>query len=321
MYIFYSLLYPKKNNIYSVRGGEKNQFVKFNFLNLNKQAKLFSQGMHPVTRHGVNGKWERIKEKPTFLLTEDSFVLSFTHKTGENVEDNLTFYAFTFPFTYAEHLRNMEKYDLKHKKSLEQVDTIIKEIRNPGREKIVIDIHQGSQMLYPRELSLTSISEDAHDGLFLQEKFESILLNAKNFHSPIDGENTSDSMQQLSSLVHNAMKIEKATECSATILKPSIDELKNEIYYHRELVINSVEQRRIDLITITSFEGIEDLCEERIKNLFPDISMPRCHNFKNKKIIFLSSRVHPGETVASFVLNGFINLLLDRKSQVACVLR
>jgi hypothetical protein len=313
-------LYPKIKYFYSVRGGEKNQLVKFNFLNLNKQAKLFSQGMHPVTRHGTNGKWERIKEKPTFLITEDSFVLSFIHKTGENVEDNLTFYAFTFPFTYAEHIRAMENYDRKHKKTFEEVESIIREIRNPGREKIVIDIHQGSQ-LNPKDLSLTSISEDAHDGLFLQEKFENILLNVKNFHPSLDGENTSDSMQQLSSLVHNTMKIEKAPECSATIIKPSVEELKNEIYYHRELVINSVEQRRIDLITITSFEGIQDDREERMKNLFPDYSILRCHNFKNKKIIFLSSRVHPGETVASFVLNGFINLLLDRKSQVASALR
>lgn len=306
--------------------------MKFNFLNLNKQAKLFSQGMHPVTRHGVNGKWERIKEKPTFLITEDSFVLCFTHRTGENVENNLTFYAFTFPYTYTEHLRTMENYDRKYKKSFEEVESLIKEIRNPGREKIVIDIHQtvnkfsshdngSQQQLLNQDLSLTSISEDAHDGLFLQEKFEKILLNARSFHTSLDSENTSDSMQQLSSLVHNSMKIEKTSECTGTIIKPSLDELKNEIYYHRELVVNSVENRRIDLITITSFEGIADEREDRMKNLFVDYSMPRCHNFKNKKIIFLSSRVHPGETVASFVLNGFVNLLLDRKSQVASVLR
>ena len=164
--------------------------------------------------------------------------------------------------------------------------------------------------------NLTTIIEDASDGTFLEEKFENILIN-RNIQSHAEGENTSDSMQQLSSLVHNSMKIEKTSESS----KLSLEDLKNEIYYHRELLVTSVEQRRVDLITITSFEGIESDCEERLKNLFPDFSIPRCHNFKNKKIIFLSSRVHPGETVASFVLNGFINLLLDRKSQVASVLR
>lgn len=300
-------------------------------MNLNKQAKLFSQGMHPVTRHGINGKWERIKDKPTFIITEDSFVLSFTHRTGENVEDNLTFYAFTFPYTYTEHLQMLDSYDRKYKKSLEEVESIIRELRHPCKDKIVIDIHQTVNTFSSsrddekshQTFSITNLSEDAHDGsVLLQEKFENILLSTRSFSSSIDGENTSDSMQQLSSLVHNSMKIEKTTECSATIIKPPpVDELKNEIYYHRELLINSFEQRRVDFLTITSFEGIEDEHEERLKNLFPDFSAPRCHNFKNKKIIFLSSRVHPGETVASFVLNGFINLLLDRKSQIASILR
>lgn len=304
--------------------------VKFNFMNLNKQAKLFSQGMHPVTRHGIIGKWERIKDKPTFIITEDSFILSFVHRTGENVDDNLTFYAFTFPYTYTEHLQMLDTYDRKYKKSFEEIDNIIRELRHPCKDKIVIDIHQpvntftsSRSVSDDQKFSVTNLSEDAHDGsVLLQEKFENILLSTRSFSSSLDGDNTSDSMQQLSSLVHNSMKIEKATECSATIIKPPpVDDLKNEIYYHRELLINSFEQRRVDLLTITSFEGIEDEHEERLKNLFPDYASPRCHNFKNKKIIFLSSRVHPGETVASFVLNGFINLILDRKSQIAAILR
>uniref|UniRef100_A0A182SHI4 Pepdidase_M14_N domain-containing protein n=1 Tax=Anopheles maculatus TaxID=74869 RepID=A0A182SHI4_9DIPT len=51
---------------FAVTGGRPNQIVKFNVMNLNKQAKLFSQGMHPVTKVGPNGRWERIKEKPSY---------------------------------------------------------------------------------------------------------------------------------------------------------------------------------------------------------------------------------------------------------------
>ena len=36
----------------------------------------------------------------------------------------------------------------------------------------------------------------------------------------------------------------------------------------------------------------------------------RARVFKGKKIIFLSARVHPGETQSSFVLNGFLKFLL-----------
>jgi hypothetical protein len=293
---------------------------------LNKQAKLFSQGMHPVVRNGTNGKWERIKEKPSFILTEDSFSLSFNHRTSDNVEDNLTFYAFTFPYTYTEQIQALDMYDKKYKKNLEELDQMVREINSPGKEKIVIDMphpivnsfdfnqHFDNKERSHHQFSLTS--EDANDGT---DNFENYLLNIKSLASSVD-DNTSDSMQQLSSLVNN-VKIEKPCEFAATIIKTPVEDLKNEIYYYRELLVLSYEQRRVDMLTITSFEGIQEEREERIKNLFPDLMVPRCHTFKNKKIIFLSSRVHPGETPGSHILNGFINLLLDKKSQVASTLR
>ena len=38
-------------------------------------------------------------------------------------------------------------------------------------------------------------------------------------------------------------------------------------------------------------------------------------------MIFVSARVHPGETPSSFVLNGLLNLLLNREDQIAINLR
>lgn len=37
-------------------------------MNLNKQAKLYSQGMHPVVRIGEKGKWERSRDNPTYYV-------------------------------------------------------------------------------------------------------------------------------------------------------------------------------------------------------------------------------------------------------------
>lgn len=309
---------------FSIAGGEKNQLVKMNLVNLNKQSKLFSQGMHPVMRNGSNGKWERTKEKPTFTLTDESFTLSFCHRTNENVEDNTVFYAFTFPFTYTEHIQALETYDRKHKKSLEELDFIVRELRQPCKEKIVIDIQQTTMTVKTidseKERSQFSLTSDecAHDGTLMQEKMDSVLDIGRSIYPALD-ENTSESMQHLSSLVHN-VKIEKPVESSKTT-KINVEDIKSDIYYYRELLVHSYEQRRVDLLTITSFDGIEDEREDRLRNLFPDYSMPRCHKFKNKKIIFISSRVHPGETPSSFVLNGFLNFLLDRKSQGAATLR
>lgn len=98
-------------------------------------------------------------------------------------------------------------------------------------------------------------------------------------------------------------------------------DLDEEIYYHRELLIESLEHRRIDLLTITSFHNIQRQREYRFKDLFPGAQMQRCHLFNEKKVIFISSRVHPGETPSSFVLNGFLKSILDRKSKIAKILR
>lgn len=35
---------------------------------MNKQAKLFSQGMRPVVRIGDTGKWELMKDNPTYYV-------------------------------------------------------------------------------------------------------------------------------------------------------------------------------------------------------------------------------------------------------------
>ena len=81
--------------------------------------------------------------------------------------------------------------------------------------------------------------------------------------------------------------------------------LSDQIYFHRELLTYSLEERNVELITIT---GHNERCEEREENmqgLFPEFDatdeiMSRrftTHRpFKfNKRIVFLSARVHPGE--------------------------
>lgn len=61
-------------------------------------------------------------------------------------------------------------------------------------------------------------------------------------------------------------------------------ELESEIYYHRELLVNSVEGRRVDLLTISSYNGIQLEREQRMNHLFPNTKTVRCNTFKNKKV-------------------------------------
>ncbi|XP_065223197.1 cytosolic carboxypeptidase-like protein 5 isoform X1 [Planococcus citri] len=95
----------------------------------------------------------------------------------------------------------------------------------------------------------------------------------------------------------------------------------DDIYYHRECLTKSLEDRPVDLITISSHHNITNVRETRLKGLFPDASAPRPFLFKGKKVIFLSARVHPGETPSSFVMNGIMQLLLNRTDCSAIALR
>ncbi|XP_043465436.1 cytosolic carboxypeptidase-like protein 5 isoform X1 [Leptopilina heterotoma] len=95
----------------------------------------------------------------------------------------------------------------------------------------------------------------------------------------------------------------------------------DDIYYHRECVIKSLEGRRLELLTISSYQNISMEREDSLMNLFPENNELRPFKFKNKKVIFISARVHPGETPSSFVLNGLLNLLLNREDPIAITLR
>lgn len=84
---------------------------------------------------------------------------------------------------------------------------------------------------------------------------------------------------------------------------------------HREVLFHSLEGREMELITLSSFKKITNQREPGFSEeaLLPNNKVPRPFLFKNKPVIFLTSRVHPGETPASYVLNGILNFLTGKK--------
>lgn len=71
-----------------------------------------------------------------------------------------------------------------------------------------------------------------------------------------------------------------------------------DIYYKRELVTESCDRRRIDLLTITSLEGKSSTgeLEPLLSGLFPDSkASSRPLVFPKKEVVFVSARVHAGE--------------------------
>lgn len=90
--------------------------VRFTVMNLNKQSKLFSQGMAPImlvipsSSHRPDKLkqhcWERIRDKPTYWTINNEanndkqqhFVVSFRIKCDPKAT---TYLAFTYPYRYS----------------------------------------------------------------------------------------------------------------------------------------------------------------------------------------------------------------------------
>uniref|UniRef100_A0A8C2D0Z5 Cytosolic carboxypeptidase-like protein 5 n=1 Tax=Cyprinus carpio TaxID=7962 RepID=A0A8C2D0Z5_CYPCA len=207
---------------FSVRGMLPGKLLKINMMNMNKQSKLYSQGMTPFVRSlPVRARWERVRDRPTFEMSDSQFILSFVHRVLE-VRGVTTYFSFCYPFSYTE-CQDM----------LLQLD------------------HR--------------------------------LLSAAHTPGP----------------------------CSPL----------ESIYYHRELLCHSLDGHRVDLITVSSCHGLLEEREPRLERLFPDLGTPRPHGFSGKRVFFLSSRVHPGETPSSFVFNGFLNFILSPDDPRAQTLR
>ena len=95
------------------------------------------------------------------------------------------------------------------------------------------------------------------------------------------------------------------------------------IYIHREILYYSRERRPMEMITFTDKTKMMEEREELIDELFPDAQGdPTTRPFRfDKPTIFISSRVHPGETPASFVLDGIWKFLTNENNEQARILR
>lgn len=98
---------------------------------------------------------------------------------------------------------------------------------------------------------------------------------------------TNQSIQEMDTLIPSE-QIDESNENENKFSRKSPDDIYNDIYFHRELLIKSVEGRNVDLVTISSFHGIQSKTEDRLTNLFPDLNTRRSNVFKDKKVRDLS---------------------------------
>ena len=98
-----------------------------------------------------------------------------------------------------------------------------------------------------------------------------------------------------------------------------------EIYFSKEVMAYSPGLRAIHLLTISSHDDQTDQRESVFcESLFPEReqNQERAIRFKSKKLVVLiTARVHPGETPASYSLEGIIDFLTDKSDLRAYLLR
>lgn len=98
------------------------------------------------------------------------------------------------------------------------------------------------------------------------------------------------------------------------------------IYFHRDVLIQSCDGHNLDILTISSTECLLDEPEDNIEGLFSNTDSNRCLKFKmlssertitgspepnGKTFFLLSARVHPAETISSFILDGFLDFIIS----------
>ncbi|DBA01450.1 TPA: hypothetical protein N0F65_005569 [Lagenidium giganteum] len=109
-------------------------------------------------------------------------------------------------------------------------------------------------------------------------------------------------------------------------------EMRDGIYYHRELLTTSLDGLRIDLLTISGTNGLLSTRESALPHLFPHCSTSsgsqqelrplRFDMVKTKKrYVYITARVHPGETPANFMLDGILKVLLHPTDEDSSALR
>uniref|UniRef100_A0A7S3GAH4 tubulin-glutamate carboxypeptidase n=1 Tax=Palpitomonas bilix TaxID=652834 RepID=A0A7S3GAH4_9EUKA len=86
------------------------------------------------------------------------------------------------------------------------------------------------------------------------------------------------------------------------------------VYFERELLTNSLDGRRVDLLTISSPKGLTELNEPAVDGCphLATSSGGRAKTVDGKRLFFVSARVHPGETPGTHMFNGFLRFILSQ---------
>ncbi|KAJ1555024.1 Cytosolic carboxypeptidase-like protein 5 [Nowakowskiella sp. JEL0078] len=329
---------------------KKDVTVVFRMMNLNKVQRLFVAGMRPLFRFvsgnseaiekcDVRTDWNQIECAPKCIMSSSSeyeFIFEFTFSITITKRHYYAVPIFSVKhkskFSKEESQQSLgetskkEKHKLENQKNTNLQDT--NQVSKSERTKVYfVYCLPYSYTCLQRNLQKISLEHDFSDfSDDLIQKNKNISFSISDNVSILD-----NPQRSFSETVQN-----KINEQYLTKRKKS-----KGIYFHRDCLCYSLDGRRLDLLTISSDSGFQQNDrEDNLVGIFPDPYSQRSRKFKmspplmkpntryynenilsSKNFFFISARVHPSETVSSYILDGFLEFILRPDDPRARLLR
>lgn len=95
-----------------------------------------------------------------------------------------------------------------------------------------------------------------------------------------------------------------------------VENCPKDVYVYRETLTKSIDGRPVDLVTLSDSRNFCESTEIGIRDLF--VGKERCKASK-KPIIFVTARVHPGETPASYLMESLMLFLISSDTRAVAL--
>lgn len=144
----------------------------------------------------------------------------------------------------------------------------------------------------------------------------------------------------------DSIEASHGNQCLVRVPTPAPPPQPTAVYFAREVLALSLEGRPVEMLTISSCEGVQWQAPRQPwpedARLFPSreeaaaaeaadaaaaaspaatVPRTRPHVFKGKRVVMITARVHPGETPGSFALEGILEVLLRQDDPRSARLR
>eukprot|EP01138_Halocafeteria_seosinensis_P005440 gb/GECG01005561.1/.p1 GENE.gb/GECG01005561.1/~~gb/GECG01005561.1/.p1 ORF type:complete len:823 (+),score=76.98 gb/GECG01005561.1/:1-2469(+) len=272
--------------------------LKFVIRNINKQGNLYRHQHRPVYRAVPSmPDWKHVRLRTTYDFDSVHGIVTFEH-TFEDTKAKAVYFAHFFPFSYSD-----------HKIALQAVERAFGNKAIMPHEDESLGVETGNR-LERREDDFSSAKDSSSDIYFARE-----LLTRTPEKREVD------LITITSSKGAHGQREEKYHRPG---LFPDFGRVVGKEYMTDQSPAQDVNEPGDPYsgfsLSPASFARKLEVAAE-IQSDGNEFRITRPHSFPDKPVVFISSRVHPGETPASFVLNGILRFLLNETNEAAKMLR